>query len=586
MTVEDLPSPLAWACARAAPSERPPPERIREAVVALVELACLRMLAEVAGRPESLPFTVESALRLTLLEPVAADGWVDLYASLAHSGLADLLGWPAVPDSQPVADWLEHAVAEPGPDTVAAVAGLARAAKGLPAPWLLLRGSGGEVEGRRLVGTAWPPIVRVPGPEPAAPGLYFWDERGAPLPIPAWLARWDDTIGALRITGGRDGRRYLWRSAARPADVESTLEPPPGLPPFLREPTFGTPAGVERSDPNALTRAIPRVEKRGETSRMVARVAAPAPSSPTPSVPGAVLALRVVAGPDLLRWMEVRPGEPLVLGRQGESASFPLHHHQVSRLHARVGLEGQEVWVEDLGSTNGTQIYSPVPGLPPRTLRIERAGVAPGDTIGVGPVLLRLEWLGRERVARLEAIARLRDDEERRDPSTLLLRPQALKDALPEALRATFRDGGAPTPGQPTLHGLLCYVDRLAAIHAQFGEKTADRAFRDVARVLQYEVDDALDGPLASAAESLVRVGYGEILVPAIGLSEGAVLAEGERLVGIVAAHPFEVPIERLTLTAALVEKRPEESAAEWLKRCRRILQDGRSRHGRSRVYR
>src|SRR5690606_29146238 len=111
----------------------PTPEVARECVVALVELACLRMLAEVAGRPESLPFTVESALRLTLLEPVALDGWVDLYASLDHSGLAEVLGWSAdLPVSTGIVEWLERAVqADASPETAQTVASLARAARGL-----------------------------------------------------------------------------------------------------------------------------------------------------------------------------------------------------------------------------------------------------------------------------------------------------------------------------------------------------------------------------------------------------------------------------------------------------------------------
>ncbi|MCB9686541.1 MAG: FHA domain-containing protein [Alphaproteobacteria bacterium] len=392
----------------------------------------------------------------------------------------------------------------------------------------------------------------------------------------------------MRIIGGRDGSRYLWRGTRRLDEVVAASGPPPGLPPFLREPTFATPAGVERFDPNAQTTAIPRSEpadKRQETARAVSRVAAPPPGVTTPSLPGSVLALRVVAGPDLMRWTELTPTRELTLGRQADLATFPLHHHQVSRRHASVRVDPDGVvLVHDLGSTNGTQVYSPVPGLPPRTLRTEEGSVHPGDTIGLGPVLARVEWLTQERIARLDVVARLRDDAERRDPATWLLRPQALKEILPEALRSSFREGG-PSDGPPLL-GLLLYVDRLAALHAQFGERVADRAFRDVARILQVEISSDLDGPVASAAESLVRVGYGELLLPVVGVDEAVVHREAERLVTLVANHPFEAPVERLTLTAAVVPKPPGTSAADWLKQARRVLQDGRSRHGRSHVYR
>ena len=45
-------------------------------------------------------------------------------------------------------------------------------------------------------------------------------------------------------------------------------------------------------------------------------------------------------------------------------------------------------------------------------------------------------------------------------------------------------------------------------------------------------------------------------------------------------------PNAKINIGLNIVEKRPDEPASEWLKRARRLLQDGRSRHGRSRVYR
>ncbi|MCA9494816.1 MAG: FHA domain-containing protein [Myxococcales bacterium] len=607
MNVEDLPSPLAIACARATPSERPPPERSRECATAFLEMACLRMLSEAATRPESMPFTVESAMRLTLLDPLGAEGWLDLYAALEHSGMDELLDWPtelpapirsalAELGASSVLEWLEKAVHAPDPPSSVAqtVLGLGHTARALTAmpPWWIrscqVTQGGYEVEGRRLVGTRWPEVVRIAAPIAVPTGLCFWDRVGTPVPIPEWLASWDADDASMRIIGGRDGSRYLWRGTRRLKEVVFGDGPPAGLPPFLREPTFATPAGAERFDPNAQTTAIPRSEpadRRQDTAKAVTRVATPPAGTNTPSLPGSVLARRVVAGPDMMRWTELSPTREVTLGRQADLASFPLHHHQVSRRHATVKVDPDGVvLLQDLGSTNGTQVYSPVPGLPPRTLRAEEGSVHPGDTIGLGPVLARVEWLTQERIARLDTVAKLRDDTERRDPATWLLRPQALKSTLPESLHATFRDGGA-SDGPPLL-GLLLYVDRLAALHAQFGERVADRAFRDVARILQFEVSSELDGPIASAAESLVRVGYGELLLPVVGVDEAVVHHEAERLVTLIANHPFEAPVERLTLTAAVVPKAPVISAADWLKQARRVLQDGRSRHGRSHVYR
>src|SRR5687767_11052870 len=45
--------------------------------------------------------------------------------------------------------------------------------------------------------------------------------------------------------------------------------------------------------------------------------------------------------------------EPIVVGRRPPS-NVAIPHRSLSRLHAKFELRGQEVWVEDLGSTNGT----------------------------------------------------------------------------------------------------------------------------------------------------------------------------------------------------------------------------------------
>jgi GGDEF domain-containing protein len=126
------------------------------------------------------------------------------------------------------------------------------------------------------------------------------------------------------------------------------------------------------------------------------------------------------------------------------------------------------------------------------------------------------------------------------------------------------------------LWGVLLYVDRLTAMHAQHGERVADRVFRSVARVLQASVDDP---------GRWVRVGYGELLYPMVGASVDEARREAERLVLALQDHPWEDPIREVTLTGALVAKAPAESAQDWLHRARLALQEGRSKHGRGRVY-
>ena len=44
------------------------------------------------------------------------------------------------------------------------------------------------------------------------------------------------------------------------------------------------------------------------------------------------------------------------MGRSPAASTFVINHEQVSRQHFRLSLRGQQVVLEDLGSTNGTSI--------------------------------------------------------------------------------------------------------------------------------------------------------------------------------------------------------------------------------------
>jgi DNA-binding NtrC family response regulator len=71
-------------------------------------------------------------------------------------------------------------------------------------------------------------------------------------------------------------------------------------------------------------------------------------------------------------------GRALVVGRAAPS-DVEIHDPGLSRQHARFTWDDHGIWVEDLGSTNGTKKNG---------AKIERALVAPGDEIAIGPVMV------------------------------------------------------------------------------------------------------------------------------------------------------------------------------------------------------
>jgi hypothetical protein len=69
------------------------------------------------------------------------------------------------------------------------------------------------------------------------------------------------------------------------------------------------------------------------------------------------------------------------IGRSREQADFVIDDDTVSRVHAQLNLRDGDLWLSDMGSTNGTRLASLVVGASPERVRL-------GDRITVGSVIL------------------------------------------------------------------------------------------------------------------------------------------------------------------------------------------------------
>jgi len=102
--------------------------------------------------------------------------------------------------------------------------------------------------------------------------------------------------------------------------------------------------------------------------------------------------------------------EPVLVGRATECA-IRSDDPRVSRMHARFFIDGGQLWVEDLGSSNGIYVGPQ---------KVQRALVPVGEIVLVGSLMIRLlpasgtlpppmglhgtlaQWLEMERKARAE----------------------------------------------------------------------------------------------------------------------------------------------------------------------------------------
>ena len=92
---------------------------------------------------------------------------------------------------------------------------------------------------------------------------------------------------------------------------------------------------------------------------------------------------QVVAGPGLERGKTLEIQASTVLGRAAESGLSLDGDEFASAQHARIGSGPDGVWVEDLGSTNGTFVNG--------AQVEERRLLQPGDVVRVGQTELRFE---------------------------------------------------------------------------------------------------------------------------------------------------------------------------------------------------
>jgi hypothetical protein len=87
------------------------------------------------------------------------------------------------------------------------------------------------------------------------------------------------------------------------------------------------------------------------------------------------------------------PHQPVLTVGRHRDRDLVLLDPTVSRLHAVLRLFGDQWFLEDLGSTNGTRVNG---------IRIRRAvAVRPGDRVGFGAVAMRVDRGPRERQGRV-----------------------------------------------------------------------------------------------------------------------------------------------------------------------------------------
>ncbi len=105
-----------------------------------------------------------------------------------------------------------------------------------------------------------------------------------------------------------------------------------------------------------------------------------APTSPISRSDGRSYVLRFISGKYQGGEFPVAAEKQILIGRSSD-LDMVLVEDMVSRKHARIGMQGDQIWIEDLGSTNGTFVNGE---------KIKRARLKEGDRVLIGTSILKL----------------------------------------------------------------------------------------------------------------------------------------------------------------------------------------------------
>jgi pSer/pThr/pTyr-binding forkhead associated (FHA) protein len=161
-----------------------------------------------------------------------------------------------------------------------------------------------------------------------------------------------------------------------------------------------------------------------------------------------------------------------VLGRQGDIVTEDT---RVSRRHAQIGHEAGRLWIEDLGSTNGTQVNGE------RLNTGEQRDLVPGDVVSLGGFELRIA-----------------------DPS------EALKTQLPASGKTTMLTA-APTVGE--------IVARLVGSGFDLPLKEGANTFGR-----KPDNDCQIADPYVSGRHGTIEIVQGEVFLTDVGSTNGTIV--------------------------------------------------------------
>ncbi len=214
-----------------------------------------------------------------------------------------------------------------------------------------------------------------------------------------------------------------------------------------------------------------------------------------------------------------------IIGRSPDSPIF-VEDRSVSKRHAEVKLVGNEVYIVDLGSTNGTEVSNQL--IPPNSKR----KLANNEQIKIGSVIFKyLEQGNIETVS-----ARSTFDKTQIDPLTQIFNKGALLAQGEEVFRRAKL-------AQMALSVIVFDLDNFKILNDTYGHQAGDFVLR--------ELSDVATQKLIRKGDFFARFGGEEFCLILLGSNLQKGIEVAERIRATIENHAFEYKGTKLLVTVS-----------------------------------
>jgi two-component system, cell cycle response regulator len=282
-----------------------------------------------------------------------------------------------------------------------------------------------------------------------------------------------------------------------------------------------------------------------------------APAAPTEGVKRDRAYLVVLAGASLGEMYKV-DGDKTIIGR-GQKAQVRLLDDGISREHAQVVVEGNKIYLQDLGSTNGTFCNG---------MKVDRRELADGDKILVGSTTI-LKFTYHDNLD--EIFQKQMYESALRDGLTKAFNKKYFTDRLESELTFSLRHGSP-------LVLVMFDIDHFKKVNDTHGHQAGDLVLSEISTLLTAAL---------RAEDVFARYGGEEFAVICRGTDVAQAQIVGERMRKAVEKHRFvhegtQIPITISVGIAALPDPAVKD-ATDLVARADKALYQ--SKHGgRNRV--